>query len=139
MPNMRKFILYFVSLLVVVAISFYVINRNVENFTNYDGEESEKNKTKQDFLKELSIRESLTEEFIHSISTGFDKKLGEYFVKVSYKDESSVVYVYRKNTSLNSFYLSDIMVNDQKITDSRVKYELVNQDRLNLNAGHSDF
>ncbi|MGF7033488.1 hypothetical protein J2T17_004436 [Paenibacillus mucilaginosus] len=128
MPNMHKLILYFVSLFVIVSISVYVANQNIKNIGTYEGEESEKIKIRQDFLRELYSKENLTEASIKNISIGYDHKASEYFVKVSYRDEPNVVYFYSKK--VGNFYLSDIVADEQKVIDLRARNELLNKHRF---------
>ncbi|MGF7036748.1 hypothetical protein J2T17_007823 [Paenibacillus mucilaginosus] len=130
MSNIHKLILYFVSFFVVVSISFYFVNQNIKNIGSYEGEESEKSRIKQEFLNELHSKESLTEAFINNISIGYDHKVSDYFVKVSYKDEPNVVYFYSKKENLGSFYLSDIMVDEQIVTDYGARNKLINKHRF---------
>jgi|GEM_PF-3986933 len=112
---------------VLIALLYYIPQHIDESMRN-GGEMEEKIKVQQEFLKELAVKESLTKDSIAEISGKFDPKIGDYFVKVIYKDEPNVIYIYHKGEN-QEFWLSNILSNGQQTTDHKT-VDLKNKHRF---------
>jgi len=129
MKNKKKYTTLSFTLIgfVIIALLYY-LPQNIDESIRNGGEEEEKIKVQQEFLKELVIKESLTKDAIAEISGEYDFKIGDYFVEVIYKNEPNVIYFYHRNGN-QEFWLSNILSNGQQITDHKT-VDLKNKHRF---------
>ncbi|XOK62322.1 hypothetical protein ACJ7K1_04070 [Paenibacillus elgii] len=92
-----------ISTVILILCLYDYTARRAADALNSQGEEAERPSIRQQFLQELSSKEQLSRESVQHISGHYDAKVNDYYVKVAYKDEPDVIYVYGKNTKDNSF------------------------------------
>ncbi|MEW9670605.1 hypothetical protein [Ammoniphilus sp. 3BR4] len=129
MKNKKLYITLSFTLIgfILIALLNYIPQYIDESMRN-GGEEEDKIKVQQEFLKQLAIKESLTKDSIVEIFGHYDSKIGDYFVQVVYKDEPNVIYFYHKIGN-QGFWLSNILSNGQQITGHRI-VDLKNKHRF---------
>lgn len=129
MKNKKNYITLSFTLIGFVLIALlYVIPQYIDESMRNGGEEEEKIKVQQEFLKQLAVKESLNKDSIVEISGEYDFKIDDYFVEVIYKNEPNVIYYYHRNGN-QEFWLSNILSNGQQIIDHRT-VDLKNKHRF---------
>ncbi|MDO3676724.1 DUF3139 domain-containing protein [Paenibacillus ehimensis] len=113
-----------VSIATVILILFMYdyLGRRAADALNSQGEEAERLNIRQQFLQELSSKEQLSQASVQQISGHYDVKVKDYYVKVTYKDEPDVVYVYDKNAK-EVFVLTHILAEGASKPDEPFKHK----------------
>lgn len=106
----------------LILVLYDYMGRRAANALNSQGEEAERLSIRQQFLQELSSKEQLSQASLQQISEHYDAKVNDYYVKVTYKDEPDVVYVYDKNTK-GQFVLMHILAEGGTQPDDRLKHK----------------
>ncbi|MBU7315131.1 DUF3139 domain-containing protein [Paenibacillus oleatilyticus] len=109
------------TVILILCLYDYTARRAADAL-NSQGEEAERLNIRQQFLQELSSKEHMPQESVQQISGHYDAKVNDYYVKVAYKDEPDVVYVYDKNTK-GQFVLMHILAEGGTQPDDRLKHK----------------
>ncbi|MFB0846925.1 DUF3139 domain-containing protein [Paenibacillus oleatilyticus] len=111
-----------ISTVILILVLYDYMGRRAADALNFQGEEAERLSIRQQFLQELSSKEHMPQESVQQISGYYDAKVNDYYVKVTYKDEPDVVYVYDKNTK-GQFVLMHILAEGGTQPDDRLKHK----------------